>query len=725
MPKADYGFAPRMMDASPCTPYYEARWSFYAATLGNAASADECLHDFLDGKPAGKYSRRERAAALLCLDFWWHPSVLKDAKLPSVGLSQVLWVLDEIDNSLLDHLAQSNPEILRWAIRHSKLFTRTDSKVLNHLKSSTSGPDWSDFFSVCDLLLKQFEPFDQLIEEAEKRLKPLSLLDLLSYLSILAYSSLDKGDHDTQQEWAVYERIIHLKLLHCSERDFQLTEKTLGKSLKHHLSPLLFPGAASKEKCITNLESVAVLVSAMKERLDYEATVDAFSFDNEVQYQWKPGHPVTFRAYPDNACRWQQTEEKTLLLWHYWLRRAVDEFVASGMAGSAIGNPENHEANQLAWIKAIRGRLIMQTVFGFSDKIALEDGAEVDLHQVLLASELSSAFFSASFLEPYRRFRSHTDSTISALGALAFEGMLAGENRFPMTWSELPEKIRRIRSWTVSRALPKGSPAAAKAILAFWTVDLRQLSAQMKSNPHAPAPKLHEQPFHKIGRYSFQFPWVVGQQNNLVAAINTLRRVGVRRPELRNETARVENRLAEALRSQGFSVVVGYQPPVRNGDDAGEIDLICHLDGVILLLEVKSGFIRSSKHEVWMHRTNTLRKAARQLRRKRHALETILLRHPDASLKEALKLPSTDRELTLHSWIVDTSIECDGESIDNFRIVSREVLEFALKDQKHYLQPLDTETEPEPRTLYPAGFSAQAFVDVITGEVTWEGLLTD
>ncbi|WP_312937661.1 nuclease-related domain-containing protein [Stutzerimonas nitrititolerans] len=62
--------------------------------------------------------------------------------------------------------------------------------------------------------------------------------------------------------------------------------------------------------------------------------------------------------------------------------------------------------------------------------------------------------------------------------------------------------------------------------------------------------------------------------------------------------------------------MVGYEPRRADAQDAGEIDLLACLDGVIFLLEVKSGFIRSTQQEVWLHRTNTLRKAARQLRRK-------------------------------------------------------------------------------------------------------------
>ncbi|WP_204311043.1 hypothetical protein, partial [Stenotrophomonas maltophilia] len=73
---------------------------------------------------------------------------------------------------------------------------------------------------------------------------------------------------------------------------------------------------------------------------------------------------------------------------------------------------------------------------------------------------------------------------------------------------------------------------------------------------------MYEQPFYKVGRYSFQFPWVGAQQNNLTAAINNLRRVNARRADAQVETRRVELTLAESLRQRGFAVEVGYQPPI-------------------------------------------------------------------------------------------------------------------------------------------------------------------
>ncbi|MNV54350.1 hypothetical protein D3C71_1465400 [compost metagenome] len=298
---------------------------------------------------------------------------------------------------------------------------------------------------------------------------------------------------------------------------------------------------------------------------------------------------------------------------------------------------------------------------------------------------------------------------------------MQGENRFPITWSEPKEKIRRICGWTISPEHPKGDAEAAGAILKFWTSDLLALSEQMRQTPNMPAPRLYERPFYKIGRYSFQFPWVAGQQNNLTAVVNNLRRVDPRRPALRSETERIEHTLAETLRQRGFHVVVGYQPPLSDERDAGEVDLICHLDGVMLLLEVKSGFIRSTDHEVWLHRTNTLRKAARQLKRKHPVVLQALLN--DHGLRSELCLSEFNPLPILHAWIVDTSIEFDGEIVDGFHVVSREIMEIALRDEKHYLQSLEQIDEVEEETLYAEGFSAQALVRLIESDGVWRDVL--
>jgi Holliday junction resolvase-like predicted endonuclease len=708
-----------------CRQHYQSVYERNQPVLSKCLAVDESLHHFLDQRPAGKnLSAFDRAQGLAAASFWLDVDTVAGSELASLALSRVLHLDNAVGVERLLHLASHNPETLRWAIRYSKLFERTESSLWLALRAALAGDEWQVFFGVCDRLLDQLRPFDELIAMAEKQLKHLSLLELFSYLSILAYQAFteDGSDDPAGQQWKVYNRIILNKLRVCPEEDFRLSESRLGQSLKRHLSPIIFPESSNSDvvACRQNLESLAVLILATQERIDYEDSIDWFCFDPECRYQLKPGESVIYNQSEAGTERWQRTGRKNDLLWHYWMNRAVQAFIDSGMAEQIIGSPENHELNQLAYIKAVRSKLQLQQIYGLGDQVLLNDGSQVQLHHVLLASELTSVFFQKEFIQPFQSHLRESGVLAQALGRLAMNGLLTGENRFPMTWSEEQEKIRKITGWTVCDEHPKGSADSAKAILTFWTSDFKALSQQLKQQPRMPAPRLYEQPFYKIGRYSFQFPWVGAQQNNLTAAINNLRRVNARRADMQAETQRVELALAESLRQRGFAVEVGYRPLATEEDDAGEVDLICHRDGVVLLLEVKSGYIRSTRHEVWLHRTNTLRKAAWQLRRKQVAVLSALM--TDQNLRARLGYQGQQPEADLHAWIVDTSIELDGQSVDGFRVVSRETLEVILRDEKQLLRPMDQLDEDARDSMFPDGFTAGQFVAVVESGELWRGI---
>lgn len=696
-----------------------------ALVIGSSSRAlDECLHHFLDQRPAGKHvSAHDRALGLASAPFWWDSQSVRSSELASLALSRVLHFDDAISLDLLLHLAAQNPEMLRWAIRYSKLFERVGSPLWIGLRALLDDEEWRTFFGVCHRLLEQLEPFDALILRAESQLEHLSLIELLSYLSVLAYQSFtgEAEDDPSGQQWEVYNRIILRKLQTCKEEDFRLSELQLAHSIKQHLAPILFldPRSAASAECRANLESLTVLVAATRERIDYEGSINWFCFDLECRYQLKPGEPVLYNATEAGAERWRRTGRKHDLLWHYWMNRAVQEFIDSGKAGEVIGAAENQELNQLACIKALRSKLQLQQIYGVSEQLSLGDGSRVQLQHVLLASELTSVFFQKAFIQPFQNYFRGSSVVAHALGRLALEGMEVGENRFPMTWSENEEKTRRIKGWTVCDEHPKGSIESARSILKFWTSDLKSLSQQLKVQPRMPVPRLYERPFYKIGRYSFQFPWIVAHQNNLTAALNNLRRMEARRADMQAETKQVEIQLAESLRRRGFAVEVGYLPLATDDDDAGEVDLICHRDGVLLLLEVKSGYIRSTTHEVWLHRTNTLRKAARQLRRKRGAVTEALV--GDQDLRARLGYCGQHPEVGMHAWIVDTSIELDGQSVDGFRVVSREVIEVILRDEKHLLQSVEYADAEDTELLFPAGFSAGRFIELVESGEPWRG----
>ncbi|WP_260683249.1 YraN family protein [Pseudomonas aeruginosa] len=708
-----------------CRQHYQSVYERNQPEVGAGRALDECLHHFLDQRPAGKnLSSLDRATGLASAPFWRDVDAVTRSELASLALSRVLHFDTAISVEQLVKLASLAPDTLRWAIRYSKLFERIASPLWLALRAELAGEEWQVFFGVCDRLLDQLKPFDELIASAEKQLEHLSLLEFFSYLSVLAYQAFsdDAADDRSGQQWAVYNRIILRKLRACPEEDFRLNESRLGQSLKRHLSPIIFPGSSTADaaRCRENLECLAVLIAATQERIDYESSIDWFCFDPECRYQLKPGESVIYNQSEAGTERWQRAGRKSDLLWHYWMSRAVQAFVDSGLAEQIIGSPENHELNQLAYIKAMRSELQLQQIYGLGDRLSLSNGTQVQLHHILLASELTSVFFQSQFIQPFQGYLHESGVLAHALGRLAMDGMLSGENRFPMTWSEEEEKIRRIKGWTVSEEHPRGSADSAKAILKFWTSDLKALSQQLQQQPGMPAPRLYEQPFYKIGRYSFQFPWGGAQQNNLTAAINNLRRVNARRADVQAETQRVELALAESFRQRGFAVEVGYRPPVTDEDDAGEVDLICQRDGILLLIEVKSGYIRSTTHEVWLHRTNTLRKAAWQLRRKRIAVAKALA--ADQDLRFRLGYQGQQSEADLRAWIVDTSIELDGLSVDGFRVVSREALEVILRDEKHLLRPLNQLDEVGRDSLFPDGFTAGRFIVVVESDELWRGI---
>jgi hypothetical protein len=708
-----------------CLQHYLAVFAYQRELTDDVEAMDECLHHFLDQRPAKKgLSWFDRVSGLAAAPFWWETDTVKASKLSTLALSRILGHEGAISTDLLEHLAEFAPDILRWAVRFSKLFTRHDSLLWKSLRERAKGDEWRIFFGVCDRLLMQLEPFDQIIRSAEKELAHLSLLETLSYLSILAYEQLTPNAsteaNSESNEWRVYSRIIKNKLKICNNSDFNINEVRLGQALKRHLSPIIFPSPFEAQECQSNLETFAILFAATKERMDYEDSIDWFCFDPECRYQLKPGSSVIYNESETGSLAWQFTEHKFQALWMYWMNRGIIEFIDRGMAGIQIGSAENHELNTQAYIKAIRSELHLKEVFGMDDEIGLSDDCYAKLFQSLLSIELHSVFFQSAYIKPFQNNYANCGNVAQALSRLAFNGLLEGENRFPMTWAEQDAKIKRIVGWTVCDEYPKGSSLAAKAILNFWTSDLRELSNNLKEQPQIPLPTLYERPFYKIGRYNFQFPWVVAQQNNLTAAINNLRRIGARRSGQMTETRRIELRLAQLLKNFGFAVEVGYQPSRTDKDDCGEIDLICHYNGIILMLEVKSGYIRSSRHEVWLHKTNTLRKAARQLKRKRPAVLDALAN--DDQLRIRLGCDSLYKIDQCRAWIIDTSIECDQQMIDGFLVVSLESLVIILRDEREMLLPIDKSHGLRTTKLFKNGKCPKRLIEVVENGEIWSVL---
>lgn len=586
---------------------------------------------------------------------------------------------------------------------------------------------------VCHRLHAELCASDKAVAGLQRQLDDLTIFEYLLYASLFTFQNLvperfhlsmidDEWIELHQSAWDALSELLMWKLKSRGENDLKLNERFLAKSLKCHLIPMLLPGEGSPSISLKNLEVFSKLVAAVIKRNDLlNRTIFEFCLDDDYRYKFDGEHLTLYPIEIPEESEWDFNGRKISALHSYWFNRAVIQYFNSDLPSQPSGLPENEMSNRLAHIKAIQVYLQLDEIYGMDPVISLPDGTQVDLFKAIHSLELMTAFFNVSYIGRFQEFQQDSGHWLSALSQLMIEGLSTGENRFPLTWAEPKEKAQRIKSWMVTDSHPDGDVQMAEAILDFWTNDLQEISDMLKKSPNSPTPELHENPIIKLGKYGFQLPWLMASQNNSTAAINNLRRIGCRRKGRKDETDRIELRLGDFFRSKGFSVVHSYQPALVNGRDPGEVDLLCFMDNHLLVLEVKSTYIRKTKQDAWIHRITTLRKASQQLRQKKSAIAQAIL--GDAELQSKLKIPDQRNAIKIHPWIVDTSIEYDQELIDGYLKVSLEGLIVILNNERELLTGnLLIEEELPEDDMFSEGFSVQRFVEIVEKGELWSVL---
>jgi hypothetical protein len=707
---------------------------------------------YLDGKPRkrGKHkiTRVERDTAFWSSVFLstlpaeaWHMEPLVLALARYVGQNHVSNAV------LLEHIAAIAPETVRRAIRYSGLVLKQHSaRRMEVDRLATIAPDeFGEFVCILDVFDTAHHERLTTVDILKQPLTGLTPLELLVYASLYAFEHLvpqdllpdgQPADPDTRTEvvWDAINDLLIWKLGSAEAKACRLTENDIARSLAKHLSPFLFPSQDGPGQREDLYGAFGQLLTAQIELNSFiSRSADAFSYDDSIAFVLKDGRLEIVEHDPAVRATWERNGERHARLHYYWLYRALDAFTDSEMATAIIGKTENHEANRFACIKAMRTQLQLTEVYGLAESVSVESGLRVDLFQALLSLELMTVFFNSDFMLPYMQYLGEMGDSRMALGRLALGGLMQPDShiRFPITWSDRTSKVANITDWTVSKDSPHGSPKAAQAILDFWTSDWASLAARLRKGEAGLHPELFERPILKMGRYLFQLPWVVAIQNNASAAINNLRRIGGRRAEARDETRRIEEQLGKRFEEKGFRVQLNYQPARIGHDNPGDVDLICVRDGLVLIMEIKSTFLRRSQKDAWLHGVTTLRKAGLQLRRKVPAVQNALATNTD--LASTLGIEPEAMPPPILGWIVDTSIEHDHEQFNGFLKVSLEEVLIALRDDRHLLNGPEgllngtwmeaghgDVAEFGKSTMYPDGFSSSRFVEVIEIEIVWE-----
>lgn len=701
---------------------------------------------YLNGKPAlrGKHkvTRAERHA------IFWSSSFLTDlpaqawqSQAMMLALAQYMGQERVSNMAMLANVAAVAPDVLVRAVRCSGLVLTQHSPKRTELdRLVASHPRIAELCKVLDIFDLAYRQRTSAVFMWKAKLADLSPLELLSYASLYAFehwvparfnqASLSAdAQADMQAAWDAVNDILLWKLANSADDSTRLTDAVIGPALAHHLSPFLFPSPGGPPARHDLREAFAKLLAAQIELNSFVAqSANAFSYDHSIEFV-RVGERLEINEL-DAAARaaWDRNGRKLSALHTYWHYRALDAFVDSGMATQQIGSAENHELNRVAYIKALRTQLQLTDVYGVSDTVTTEAGDTVPLFQALLSLELMNVFYQRDFLETYVTHLRSTGNWAMALSMLAFNGLRDGnQNRFPLTWSSRNDKMAKMVGWTVTAEHPQGNPRHAAAVVDFWTSDWSKLATQLRGGSAGLKPNLFERPILKMGQTLVQLPWVVSLQNNSTAAINNLRRLGARRNEARAETQRIETQLGAVLEKRGFKVVLNWHPPVGPDGNAGEVDVICARDGVILVLEVKSTYLRRSQQDAWQHETTTLRKAGQQLQRKVAAVQLALASAPELAPLLGLETGVTATQIS--GWIVDTSIECDHQRFGGFLKISLEELLIAIRDDRHLLHDQSGMFAPpapagraEPQSLYPMGFSAGGLMEVVETQAVWQDI---
>lgn len=594
-----------------CQKYYERTYQNLLNTgLSTETALEECGHGYLDGKPQKKGSHYERSKAFWSCNIWAGASsdcYNTEAVLLSLGRTFNFGAADE---ELIKRIGRAAPDCMMQAIRHSQLFLKPESKSwLQVLDVADSMPErYGKFLETCNYLCETVNSLEQTIIEQQKPLEDLTIFEILVYGSIYTYRalahtdimSIDPSDQHSIDELQALSDIVNQmlawKLQTRPENDLKLSERFLAQSLKRHLMSFLYPTNGSSVVASKNLKHFDNLAQAILELNDFQSRVlQVFCYDDDYSYAFEGQELLLKQIDDENEPEWEQNGRKIGPLHLYWISRTIIECEKLGVLDQQFGTAENNPYNREAYLKAMQLSLQLDEVYGVGEKLELKKGQPTNTFKLLHCVELMTAFYKVDHIAAYQSFYREAGDWVHALRATAENGMKIGRVRYPLTWMEPEEKARNIKAWTVSDEYPEGNIEDARAILDFWSNDLAVIAKKLKRpGVHPLIPELYEKPILNLGQYGIQLPWLMATQNNSTAVINNLRRIGRNRSERKEETDRIESRLGELFESRGFSVVVSYQPEIKENQDPGEVDLICYKDEHLFILEVKSGYRRIS-----------------------------------------------------------------------------------------------------------------------------------
>ena len=697
---------------------------------------------YLAGRPGGPGAERDAK--------FWSTADLR--RLPADVLRQEPWVLalakylaqDVVAApATLEHVARVAPDSVRRAVRLSGLVRRPGSprrSEVARLGKEYPG-EFGDFVAVLEVYYEARRVLTEVVDPRRRHLAGLSVVEFLTYAGLYACRHMAADltgpvaaappvelRPDTVEVRQAIESLLRWKLERADPRDLQPSVREIERSLSDHVWPLL-PGS-TKPAHVDVLDAFIDLMDGQAQLDGLDGSVaDAWSYNEPDIAVTRDGNSIRSQVgmSPEEEEVWRRRVERRSAVRRYWLGRGFAEFARRGLWMPAAQRP----GNRMGFVKALAAHLRLVEVYGVAETATVHPEQPVPLFNALLVLELLTTSFEDELTAPYRHRVEREGSWLRALVRRAGRRTDGFAMQLPLAWADRTEAVRQIAGWLKESDGGSGDMQEAQAVLDFWTIDCRALRRRLRRDPAAcPVPRLSERPILGMGDRVFALPWMAVGVDASEAAVNNLRRVGWRRAQAQEETHRIEERLGDLFRRRGFAVAANWTPQQPAGDsDAGEVDLVCARDGGVVVLEVKSTWMRSSQRDIWLH-AQSLRWAGVQLRRKARAVAEAI--EGDADFAADLRIGTANPDV--RGWIVDTSLDYCGQEFGGFPTVALEEILIALRDDGRLLRQVDRrgllKLLEEARNrgaedtalmpgLYPSGFSFTAFVHVLESGGIW------
>lgn len=606
-----------------------------------------------------------------------------------------------IDEDILIKLLHINQGSVAKAIRLSGIIANPEHpswQVIKIVETKAQLSVFSNFIQTVDYIQKQYQARLEDYQERKKRLN-LDQITAMIFSSLYAYEYLiidtqyleipyqiDTSDRvNIENVWHAFHEIITSSNIDRNK----LSEKKLALTLKHKLMPFLI-GENLTPQTLSQYENFKTLVAHKVEMNLYEnKVINSYCYRLTTSYYLENNQLKLETESPDLDF----FQEKFAVFAVYWQWRGANVLTENPYF-ERLDRGKNLEANAKALAKTQGIVLQLHEVYGI-DKAVFEQ--EYDLYALLFTMLLSQAHYTHDFIEAFKKIKNDNNQhSFEALSKLMMNGMLTGQNRMPVTFAKQKDKAIKMSDWIIEGGKNK-RVREMNRILDFWSQDL-----QVGSNT-----SYIEKSFYKIDDYTFALPWMSAQKNFSTATVNTFRKLYKNRAELKHETDAMEKNLAELFKSYDCKVICQHEPLQQ---DVGEIDLIVMSKDAALVIELKSTYIKSSIKEIYEYKNFVLNKAAYQLDKKtRYVKDTLLA---NLGLKASA--------ISVHSWIVDTTLEFDHEYIDGFLKVSFEELVIVLNGHRDFLsEMLSGDSKASSLTLSSSKKNLNSLISNIENSNFW------